>query len=178
MNPSDKFNYETHFSKISQNQHEINLSQLDSLFGTSRLSQQEFLDIFNLFDIRLSQSLNKIQFIYFSHVLSERRKGKQIPFSLPLNLKELFMKNDVKRDVLAAPCKLDDVSKLVDLEANLVSVEKDITRSTIEYNDNLILKSRLAKVEGELKELLALKKTMLDDSNQLVAIHDKLKLIK
>ena len=88
------------------------------------------------------------------------------------------MKNDVKRDVLAAPCKLDDVSKLVDLEANLVSVEKDITRSTIEYNDNLILKSRLAKVEGELKELLALKKTMLDDSNQLVAIHDKLKLIK
>lgn len=43
-------------------------------------------------DIKGAQRLNREQFIYMMHVLMSRRKGRPLPIGIPLNIKELFLK--------------------------------------------------------------------------------------
>jgi hypothetical protein len=93
LSPADRFQYETDFQKFTKDDH-VTLKQLDPLFQQSRISTNEFIQIWQLIDIKYEHQINQIQFIYFMHVLVSKRRGFQIPFSLPLSIKEEFLKNE------------------------------------------------------------------------------------
>jgi hypothetical protein len=71
------------------------VNQVDALFNLSRLTEHEFLHIWNIIDIRIQKQLNKEQFIYFLHILNSRRRGRAIPTGVPLHIKERFL-SDVR----------------------------------------------------------------------------------
>jgi hypothetical protein len=109
--PSDKFNYENQFLKLQSND-TITLKTLDPLFHSCQLSTSDFLQIWQLVDIAFDHHLTCIQFVYFMHVLNARKRGCEIPFSLPLHIKELFLKEPAKshvynRDPIATEAELD-----------------------------------------------------------------------
>lgn len=93
ISPSDRFNYESQFAKLisKTSTEEASLSDLESLYHASHLSQHEFLQIWAL--ISLAQpSLNEEGYIYFRHVLESRRRGKLLPVGVPLDVKERILK--------------------------------------------------------------------------------------
>ena len=90
MPPADKFKYESDFHSFTSDTF-ITLSQLDTIFHQSRLSQTEFLQIWQLIDIKLENSLDITQFVYFMHCVNQRRRGFEVPSGLPLNIKEDFI---------------------------------------------------------------------------------------
>lgn len=97
LSPADRFQYETDFKKYT-NHDTVTLKQLDPLFNQSRISTNDFIQIWQLIDIKYSQEINLQQFVYFMHVLVSKRRGFPIPFSLPLNIKEEFLKTEAKED--------------------------------------------------------------------------------
>lgn len=98
ISPSSKFTYEQQFSRyISDNDiNHVTIQDLEPLFNQSHLPSDQFLQMWAIVDIWLTNKLNKEQFIYFSHVLSERRKGKVLPVGLPLHIKESFLRAEDK----------------------------------------------------------------------------------
>ncbi|KAI8907376.1 hypothetical protein EDD86DRAFT_209413 [Gorgonomyces haynaldii] len=96
VSPADKFQYENEFNKHSKND-VVTLQDMDPVFHNSRLQESEFLQSWQLIDIRFENQLNQTQFVYLMHVLNSRRRGKQIPSGLPLDIKEQFLKETVER---------------------------------------------------------------------------------
>ena len=91
-----KYLHFPHISYLSiQNLISYLVNQVDALFNLSRLTEHEFLHIWNIIDIRIQKQLNKEQFIYFLHILNSRRRGRAIPTGVPLHIKERFL-SDVR----------------------------------------------------------------------------------
>ncbi|KAJ3104216.1 hypothetical protein HDU97_009471 [Phlyctochytrium planicorne] len=74
------------------------VSQLEQLFQLSRISQEDFLQIWNLISLG-NPTVNQEQFIYFKHILDSRRKGRSLPVGVPLHIKEAFLKERVETRV-------------------------------------------------------------------------------
>ncbi|KAH9244514.1 hypothetical protein BASA81_018077 [Batrachochytrium salamandrivorans] len=143
ISPADRFSYETQFAKYSSGDDdytEITLPQLDPIFHQSRLPTEDFLQIWQLVDIKYQQSLNKCQFIYFMHILSSRRRGRPLPVGLSLHIKEEFLKENRAsslyirpsvnvRDVGASVAKTPMSSKW-----NLPQLELDASAAHKEYS--------------------------------------------
>ncbi|KAJ3260089.1 endocytosis defective- protein [Boothiomyces macroporosus] len=152
LSPADRFSYETQFNKYSK-QDIVTLQDLDPLFQTSRISTQEFIQIWQLVDIRFEQRIQKIQFVYFMHILTSRRRGKQIPTGLPLSVKEEFLKEPVISDnVYTRP------------STNVRDVGQSSNKSIQELQnelEQLIVQSGASKNEAELA------KQRLDELHQV-----------
>ncbi|KAJ3014513.1 endocytosis defective- protein [Thoreauomyces humboldtii] len=196
ISPAERFAAETQFAKYSQDEDEvarkyivharplyflcahlyptllIPVTQLEQLFQLSRLSQPEFSQIWQIVDIRMTQRINLEQFVYFSHVLNQRRKGKEIPVGIPLTVKESFLKESTLssstsarpsaavRDVGASHAKttreLEDELDRISTEVRLARGEEDHARDHLKE-----LEATRGEVQGladyKRKEAAALK---------------------
>ncbi|EGF78916.1 hypothetical protein BATDEDRAFT_90096 [Batrachochytrium dendrobatidis JAM81] len=127
ISPADRFSYETQFSKCSNGDDdcEITLPQLDPIFHQSRLQTEDFLQIWQLVDIKYQQSINKSQFIYFMHILTSRRRGRPLPVGLPLNIKEEFLKeNQIASSLYIRPSvNVRDVGASANKDINELQME-------------------------------------------------------
>ncbi|KND02788.1 uncharacterized protein SPPG_01869 [Spizellomyces punctatus DAOM BR117] len=139
ISPADRFAAETQFAKYSGDEDEVALNQLEPLFQLSRLSVEEFSQIWlrfyrQLIDIRMAQKINKEQFVYFAHVLNTRRKGKPLPIGIPLDMKEAFLKEPKESSRPYVRNTTDNIRDLgvnrnksaKELEEELEQVEADI----------------------------------------------------
>ena len=109
-------------------------------------------------------SINQDQFIYFMHILMCKRRGRPIPSGIPLDLKELFLKdtqeengpyirpNDNSRDVGSLANK--DIQHLKD---ELRRLEEEISNFVPNEADQVKLKD-LELTKNELLQLLNYKK--------------------
>ena len=66
------------------------VDDLDPIFHASRLSTIDFIQMWQLIDIKHG-SINKQQFIYLMHILASRKRGL-VPTGLPLDIKQQFLK--------------------------------------------------------------------------------------
>lgn len=131
MGPAQKFQYENDFSTTSTNKYSVSLKDLDPLFNTCRLSEQEFIQIWHLIDIRGDNELDKIQFVHFCHCVNSRRRGSTIPTGLPLQIKEQFL------------ARAESPTHDIYIRPDYNSPDKDKTEGE--------LKSELKKLENELR---------------------------
>ncbi|KAI8929526.1 hypothetical protein BC831DRAFT_443963 [Entophlyctis helioformis] len=161
ISPADRFSYENQFSKFSRDEDDVTLQQLDPLFQQSRLQTDEFLQIWQLVDIKYEQRINKSQFIYFMHILNSRRRGRPLPIGLPLSIKEEFLRESRStsqvyvrpsvnvRDVGASAHK--DVK---DLEAELAQLELDVSAAERERELAKERAAELAKAKDEVQGIV------------------------
>ncbi|KAI8618900.1 hypothetical protein BC830DRAFT_1106535 [Chytriomyces sp. MP71] len=183
ITPSDRFTYESKFSKFSNEDNEVTLSQLEPLYQTSHLSQSEFAQIWTLVSLS-SSSINQEQFIYFQHVLTSRRKGKPLPIGVPLHVKEAMLnaKGEKKmftryvpgtRDIAASAWK--DAAQLQE-EAEVV--EQDIIKFEEDRADAESKLAELTQTSDEMNGLASYKKNHLSSVRDDVTIlRDSLKLL-
>ncbi|KAJ1567262.1 hypothetical protein HK096_010442, partial [Nowakowskiella sp. JEL0078] len=133
------------------------VTQLEPLFNISHIQPDEFLQIWNVCEIKGTGRLNKEQFIIFSHILNARRRGKQPPVGLPLSIKEQFLREDTRKsNVYVRPgssSRPDDQSK------EILSLETEI--STISDNIRTI-KSEELKLEAKILDLKDTKDELTD----------------
>ncbi|KAI8826821.1 uncharacterized protein EV422DRAFT_511544 [Fimicolochytrium jonesii] len=158
ISPAERFSAETQFAKYSQDEDEVALSQLGPLFQLSRLSEHEFSQIWQLVDIRMAQRINLEQFVYFSHILNTRRKGKPLPHGIPLDVKGAFLKEPVavpaasiRPSVSTRDIGSHSSLPLSTLTSELAQLTSDLARSKREEElarDHLA-ETVLAKEEGE-----------------------------
>ncbi|KAH6572971.1 hypothetical protein BASA50_009109 [Batrachochytrium salamandrivorans] len=137
ISPADRFSYETQFAKYSSGDDdytEITLPQLDPIFHQSRLPTEDFLQIWQLVDIKYQQSLNKCQFIYFMHILSSRRRGRPLPVGLSLHIKEEFLKEVSNRMVNVRDVGASVGKDANELEMELAQLELDASAAHKEYS--------------------------------------------
>ncbi|KAI8828628.1 hypothetical protein BJ741DRAFT_625870 [Chytriomyces cf. hyalinus JEL632] len=183
ITPSDRFTYESKFSKFANDENEITLSQLEPLYQTSHLSQAEFAQIWTLVSLS-SPSINQEQFVYFQHVLVCRRKGKPLPVGVPLHVKEAFLnsKGESKmftryvpgtRDIAASAWK--DASQLQEeiqlVEQDIVTFEEKRVEADAKLSDT-------TTTSDEMNGLAAYKKNHLNSVRDDVTIlRDSLKLL-
>ncbi|KAI9332520.1 hypothetical protein BDR26DRAFT_869231 [Obelidium mucronatum] len=183
ISPNDRFTYESKFSKFCNDEDEITMSQLEPLYQTSHLSQEEFAQIWTL--VSLGQpSINQEQFIYFQHVLACRRKGRSLPIGVPMDVKEKFLKAKPEtkmytryvpgtRDIAASAWK--DASQL---QEEITFVEKDI----VQFEENRVeAEAKLAdltQTSDEMNELASYKKNHLNSvRDDVTLLRDSLKLL-
>ncbi|KAI8918417.1 hypothetical protein DFJ77DRAFT_508654 [Powellomyces hirtus] len=167
ISPAERFAAETQFNKYSEDEEEVALNHLEQLFQLSRLSQHEFSQIWQIVDIRMRQRINLEQFVYFSHILNTRRKGKPIPSGIPLDVKETFLKQPIStsssvrasttgRDVGASHGK-----SIKELEDELEKLSTDVR---LAQNEEQLAKEHLQELEmakGEVDGLADYKRREL-----------------
>ncbi|KAJ3074423.1 endocytosis defective- protein [Podochytrium sp. JEL0797] len=183
VTPSDRFQYESKFSKFCNDEDEVALSQLEPLFQTSYLSQEEFAQIWTVISLG-APTINQEQFIYFQHVLACRRKGKPLPIGIPMHIKEGFLKAKPEskmftryvpqtRDLAAATWK--DASQL---HQEIQIVQKGLL--TLE-DDRIAAESKLASLtdtSDEMNGLAGYKRNHLSSVRDDVGmLRDSLKLL-
>ncbi|KAJ3130834.1 endocytosis defective- protein [Physocladia obscura] len=184
VSPSDRFNYESKFSKFSNDDDEVTLSQLEPLYQTSHLSQNEFAQIWTL--ISLSQpSINQEQFIYFQHVLASRRRGRPLPVGIPLAVKEAFLKAKPEskmftryipgtRDIAASTWK--DAAQL---QEEAIIVERDIVEYEKQREEAEARLADLTQTSDEMGGLASYKRNHLNSVRDDVAmLRESVKLLK
>ncbi|KAJ3277904.1 hypothetical protein HK104_002850 [Borealophlyctis nickersoniae] len=107
---------------------------------------EEFLQIWQVVNIRFADAINKEQFIYFMHILNTRRKGKPLPIGIPLNIKEEFLKETSQAP--SRPFTRSTSGNIRDLGA---SSTKDAKELQLEL-DQLATDIRTAQKEKELAD--------------------------
>ncbi|KAJ1553299.1 hypothetical protein HK096_008408, partial [Nowakowskiella sp. JEL0078] len=158
FSPSDRFHY---------------VAQLEPLFNISHLQPDEFLQIWNVCEIKGTGRLNKEQFIIFSHILNARRRGKQIPVGLPLSVKEQFLREDTRKSNiyvrLNTSSRPDDSSKEIStLETELITISENIR--TIK-SEGLKLEEKIRDLKdvrdelGDVQDYYKKKNDALEDEN-------------
>ncbi|KAI8806539.1 hypothetical protein BJ742DRAFT_358016 [Cladochytrium replicatum] len=171
VSPSERFGYETQFTKYGKDADEVMLSQLEPLYQMSRLHQDEFMQIWNLCEIRGTGTLNKEQFIIFSHILNSRRRGRALPFSLPLSIKEAFLKEESRKShVYVRPsatkndADADELSEaaLARLRDEVTSVTEKIRTAESDLRSSESQVADLKVAREELQELRDYKRRHLD----------------
>ncbi|KAI9325825.1 hypothetical protein DFJ73DRAFT_193211 [Zopfochytrium polystomum] len=90
VTPSDRFTFESQFARLGKD--DLALADLEPLYQQSRLSQEEFVQIWALVSLS-APTINEEQYIYFRHVLESRRRGRTLPVGVPLDVKERFLKS-------------------------------------------------------------------------------------
>jgi hypothetical protein len=162
MPPADKFQYETDFQKYTNTEY-VSLQQLDPLFQNSRISTAEFLQIWQLIDIKFEQRLSKVQFVHFMHVLVSKRRGWDVPISLPLTIKEEFLRftpKEARQSVYVRPHEnVNDVGKsfgksIPELEDELRLLQEKVDFSS---KDQETLSNRLHDLLQSESELSGLR---------------------
>ncbi|KAL2914626.1 hypothetical protein HK105_205764 [Polyrhizophydium stewartii] len=171
ISPAERFSYESQFAKHSGDGDDITLPQLDPVFHQSRLQTEEFLQIWQLVDIRFEQRLNKTQFVYFMHILTQRRRGRTLPVGLPLNVKEEFLKESrATSSVYVRPAvNVRDVGassgkSASELEAELALLDLDLGAADREHQ---LAQSRLAELRKSCDEVEGIAKYTLDHAQAL-----------
>ncbi|KAJ3200393.1 endocytosis defective- protein, partial [Entophlyctis luteolus] len=177
ISPSDRFAYESKFSKYSDDNDEITLSQLEPLYQPSHLSQAEFAQIWTLISLA-SPSINQEQFVYFQHVLASRRRGRPLPVGLPLSVKEAFLKAKPEskmytryipgtRDIAASTWK--DAAQLQEEQR---VVEQDIATHEVAREEAERALSELTITSDEMAGLAGYKR------NHLSAVRDDVGMLR
>jgi hypothetical protein len=157
LSPADKFQYETDFRKYTDSD-TVTLQQLDPLFQQSRISTADFLQIWQLIDIRFQHRIQKLQFVYFMHLLVSKRRGWPVPISLPLHIKEEFLKQaeeEEMRNVYIRPHdNINDVGKSMGKNVKELQEELQLLTDTIsatqreqELLDKRFHELEIAKIE-------------------------------
>jgi hypothetical protein len=140
LSPKDRFEYETAFNRFNTDL--VTLQQLDPLFKESQVETNEFIQMFQLVDIRHEFALNQIQFVYFMHCLKQRKRGFEIPVGLPLDIKQQFLKEQGSSDSLnslvntrtSARASITNAKELQNKLKSLEEFEKVIKfQSTMHY---------------------------------------------
>ncbi|KAJ3024729.1 UNVERIFIED_CONTAM: endocytosis defective- protein [Siphonaria sp. JEL0065] len=183
ISPNDRFTYESKFSKFCNDEDEVTMSQLEPLYQTSHLSQEEFAQIWTVVSLG-SPSINQEQFIYFQHVLACRRKGRALPIGVPMDIKEKFLKAKPEskmytryipgtRDIAASSWK--DAAQL---QEEISFVEKDI----VQFEENRVeAEAKLAdltQTSDEMNGLASYKKNHLNSvRDDVTMLRDSLKLL-
>ncbi|KAK9766841.1 endocytosis defective- protein [Basidiobolus ranarum] len=80
---SDKFAYESIFTKYTDDGQYVAGNHLDELFQSFNLSNDEIYAAWQLVDVKNVQQLNKEQFITFLHIINHLRKGLALPQQCP-----------------------------------------------------------------------------------------------
>jgi hypothetical protein len=178
LRPSDKFSFENQFDRLT-NGSEITIQQMSQILENSRLRDDEILYIWNLINIYNSPSINKIQFVYFMHVLGSKRRGKSLPTGLPLEIKQEFLKSE--KDVvfnrpidhsrsLGESLTIEELeSELKRLDKEIDSISKDkVSNSTVDLQELLLLKeykkNQLMKLSLDLINVKSEFARMSDDN--------------
>ncbi|KAJ3205267.1 endocytosis defective- protein [Dinochytrium kinnereticum] len=149
ISPSERFAKENEFSKLcKKGEDAIIVSQLEPLFQVSRISQEDFLQIWNLISLG-SPSINEEQFVYFKHVLDSRRKGRPLPIGVPLNIKEAFLKEKVENRVYTRTVLgTRDPGASSGKDASLLQVELDAVEEKLKA-----AKSEQGNLDDQIKDL-------------------------
>jgi hypothetical protein len=193
LQPSDKFSFENQFSRLT-NDSEISLKQMSQILENSRLRDDEILYIWNLINIYNSPLISKIQFVYFMHILTSKRRGRCLPSGLPLDIKQEFLKSEEKDIMFNRPVdhsrSLGDSLTVEELETELKrldneieSISKKVTNSTIDLQELHSLKeykeTQLKKLRQDLLNIKSEFERITDDNcDVLVGLIGKLQAEK
>lgn len=180
LQPSDKFSFENQFGRLT-NDSEISLNQMSQILENSRLRDDEILYIWNLINIYNAPTINKIQFVYFMHLISSKRRGRGLPSGLPLNIKQEFLKSDERDNTFTRPVdhsrSLGDSLTIGELETELKRLNKEIDsiskekaqNSTLDLQELNLLKdykkTQLLKLNQDLHSLKSEFETLSEDDN-------------
>ena len=130
----------------------------------SRLRDDEILYIWNLINIYNSSSINKIQFVYFMHIVNCKRRGRALPDGLPLKIKEEFLSTEKTEKAFARPV---DHSRSLGESLTLEELEKELQRlnSEISSFSGSKIKDKSLDLQ-ELNLLLQYKKDQISKLDQ------------
>ncbi|KAI9094412.1 hypothetical protein DFS34DRAFT_248525 [Phlyctochytrium arcticum] len=181
ISPAERFASETQFTRYSEDEDYVTIHQLEPLFALSRLSIEEFSQIWQLVDIRMSQKINKEQYVTFAHILNTRRKGKPLPIGVPLEIKEVFLRDteaveqkpftrslsDNIRDIGSSRHKTTQelTSELSQLETELNAAQSEVALATDRVKEE-------ETTRGEMEGLLGYKR------RQLQALREEVQALK
>lgn len=157
LSPADRFQYETDFSKYTTTER-ISLKQLDQLFQNSHISTNDFIQIWQLIDIKFEQLISKQQFVYFMHLLTSKRRGFDVPISMPLNIKQELLEDSKAKDDKLFVRRVDtsrDVGKSLQKSTAELQAEDQELKLTVDskLRELELLKSRYESNDTALKEL-------------------------
>ncbi|KAI8848993.1 hypothetical protein BC829DRAFT_393104 [Chytridium lagenaria] len=164
ISPSDRFAHETEFTRVCKGEDQIVVSQLEPLFQVSRISQEDFLQIWWESYFAGSPSINQEQFVFFKHILDSRRKGRPLPVGVPLHIKESFLKD--RQTLFKTSCLgTRDPHELATVEKSLRSAKQQQTDMDDKIKD-------LHQMREELQGLVQFKR------GHLSALKDDLQILK
>ncbi|TPX35795.1 hypothetical protein SmJEL517_g01890 [Synchytrium microbalum] len=158
ISPADRFLYEGEFTKYAVD-NLVPMSSMETVFTASRLSQQDFVQA-NFIDIQNTSSLNKEQYVAFSHVLNMRRKGKTYPL-LPQSLREKFLADESTK-TLGRGAARDDDPILKDLESDIQTASSSLSQLQAEKQKEVDRLATLKNTKEELEGLLEYKRRQLE----------------
>ncbi len=167
---------------------------MSQILENSRLRDDEILYIWNLINIYNSPLISKIQFVYFMHILTSKRRGRCLPSGLPLDIKQEFLKSEEKDIMFNRPVdhsrSLGDSLTVEELETELKrldneieSISKKVTNSTIDLQELHSLKeykeTQLKKLRQDLLNIKSEFERITDDNcDVLVGLIGKLQAEK
>lgn len=100
ISPSERREYETIYSRNSDNRGRIEFNSLDELYKTLKgVPATDVSSAWNLVNPKSEDRIDKEQCIVFLHMLNQRYKGVRLPRSVPASLRATFGKETLKYDL-------------------------------------------------------------------------------
>ena len=155
--PRDKFDYETKFKQLTSSP-TISLLNLDPIYKQNLVTPDEFLLIFQLVNIKQDDQLNITQFVYFMHILNQKRRGFEIPSGIPLNVKQSFLTTAKQRPQQRGNDLKDQMQKLQS-KLNELKDDLELLEKVSDYQCTIHFRNEF---QDDLQELRALNR-MLDN---------------
>ncbi|ORX91956.1 hypothetical protein K493DRAFT_303690 [Basidiobolus meristosporus CBS 931.73] len=113
---SDKFAYENTFTKYTVDGQYVLGSNLDELFQSFNLSNDEIYNAWQLVDLKSEQRLKREQFNMFLHIINNLRKGVPLPRQCPQKIIDSFNLDgkNASRSLFDAPAQSASRTKPLD----------------------------------------------------------------